>query len=416
VLDLDAGELMNDQVIAEFLKYLGLIVGTASAIWGAANELKEDDPKGGKRLSVAGKTSIAITVISLVVSLTSAAVGDKLARAADKSAEAKRQAETVSQIQRHQELISRQLEALALSEKAREEQHQRFDGLTRQEARSASKILMAGQSLRDISLTWTFPRGGSIANALFSQFDGDVDELDKEWGRDPHWNLYYEKKEYLNYDDVVRSLLNQLGVAASNGGSTLAMFKLDDTGAVVLPPGFLKVNQLGTLDVPLKDVDVAAGIELSGEGSPTQRRKFTSSMSLPEVYRTGSAVELRWDLSGVNSVRAIDKADPSLIAVLPHQMQVVVLTSIENLPVNPSETSEATYLIDMWHVSTDGKKDLTPMPLRASRLRLVPNGVESMASTYEMKLVKIQPVLIREPDKWYCQAAIWSGRLLEAEP
>jgi uncharacterized protein (DUF1778 family) len=43
---------MNDQVIAEFLKYLGLIVGTASAIWGAANELKEDDPRDFEVLSL----------------------------------------------------------------------------------------------------------------------------------------------------------------------------------------------------------------------------------------------------------------------------------------------------------------------------------------------------------------------------
>jgi hypothetical protein len=69
---------MDYQVVAAGLKYLGVIVGTASSIWGVLTDPKKDGPDGRKVLTRPGKISIVVTTISLVVSLTSAAVEQRL--------------------------------------------------------------------------------------------------------------------------------------------------------------------------------------------------------------------------------------------------------------------------------------------------------------------------------------------------
>ena|ERR1700731_4905186 len=149
---------MNYQILTEALKYLGLLIGTASSVWGALNELKEDGPDGRKKLTRAGKLSIVITIFSFAVSLTSQGIGDNLQRKAEIKLEAQRQDERIAELARHQELISHQVQTLSLEEKTREEALQRFDRLAHQEAASTADILIAGQSLRDISLTWQFPK------------------------------------------------------------------------------------------------------------------------------------------------------------------------------------------------------------------------------------------------------------------
>ena len=69
-------------------------------------------------------------------------------------------------------------------------------------------------------------------------------QLDEEWGKDPHDEFTYQKLAEFNYEDVVRSLILQLGDASKDDEYALALFALDDAGSVILPLGFLNVDQL----------------------------------------------------------------------------------------------------------------------------------------------------------------------------
>jgi len=412
---------MNYQVVAAGLKYLGLIVGTASSIWGALSELKKDGPDGRKVLTRPGKISIAVTIISLVVSLTSAAVEERLARQSDKRATDQRQADSISELRRHQELISSQLQVLGLSEKTREEDQGRFNQLTRQQALATRNILIAAQSLRQISITWTFPHANSIKREIFKSLADDEAQLDEEWGKDPHDGLYYQKFAQFNYEDVVRSLILRLGDASQGDKYALALFALDDAGSVILPLGFLNVDQLRSqhfVALPSLDFDVAAGIQLLGNDVPTRKRRlFASSFSYPNVPEDNSNVELHWDIAGADAIRAIDKSDPSLIPILPQVMRVAIITEIRELIVNPSQTSEQIYSWNIWDRNGSRRgRDLAVAPFRGSRLRIVPNGIEDMARTYEMREVSSRNIGVSYDVPAFCEIEMWEGTPVSTDP
>src|SRR5450631_751726 len=227
--------MSNDglQFVSQFVKYFSLVIGTASSVWGATTELKEPGANGQKRLTKSGKVSIAITIVSFVVSLTSAGLGDRLARGTDRAAAVR-------------------------------------------EARTTRDDVLMIQSLRSLKIEWVFPALDAKTSELFS------DNLGKNFARDRETLLQlYDgdaaSYEYQTADTIFRQKriltpsLNLIGGAGWSEESTLALFALDDPAAVVVPMGYLKLGQLDS-DKPLDpnhlpSIDVAAGVRIEDKRS-----------------------------------------------------------------------------------------------------------------------------------------------------
>jgi hypothetical protein len=128
-------------------------------------------------------------------------------------------------------------------------------------------------------------------------------------------------------------------------------------------------------------------------------------------------VELHWDIAGADAIRAIDKTDSSLIPVLPQVMRVAIITGIRELIVDPSQTSAQIYSWNIWE--RDGSrngKDLAVAPFRESRLRIVPNGIQDMARTYEMREVSSRSVGASYDVPSFCRIEMWEGSPVSADP
>lgn len=425
------GEQMSNeslQVIAQITKYLGVVVGTASSVWGAIHELNKSGPDGQKRLTTAGKFSIAITIVSFVVSLASAAVGDRLARIADNDAQKRRQDDAIAQITRHQELISGELQALDAADKTRSEQRRQFDELAQREAKSTRNIVFSAQPLRSLNVDWVFP-------ALTPSTSQQIVEAENKLKKPAEFLLYrlfdgrstpeyFQQYFDMRQDALLTPVLNSLGGAGWSDDSTVALFALDDSAAVVLPLGYVTLEQLGFKEDAAgspagspKPISVAAGVRFhekfeNGNDVTPRLRSFVSPFSAADVHMKGHSLTISWDLPSTDCMRAIDKADPSIVvtARMPDRMRVMILTHIYESPWETGESTNMNVPLPWQEAKTT---DITPTTFRGSRLRITANDVREMSATYTMKLVSITQLY--DGEIYYGDGALWRGER-EAAP
>jgi hypothetical protein len=106
------------------------------------------------------------------------------------------------------------------------------------------------------------------------------------------------------------------------------------------------------------------------------------------VVRHDGSVTLTWDLDPQCLANGVDSADRSArpTARLPQRMMFFVLTDIATLPFDPSNFAQADATLP-WDFVTPPRQTR-----HASRLRLVPNGDETLAVEYEMWLQRTLPM------------------------
>lgn len=322
------------QILAQSLKYFGLMVGTASAVWGALLDLKEEGLGGKKRLTRAGKLSIGITIVSLVVSLTSAALGDRLAREADRTAAKKRQDESFEQFRRHQELISGQLQELDKAEKLRSEQREQFDKLTQREAKRTTDIIIAGQPLTSLTVTWAIR--GLDAELVQMLKNGDENAMNfikgeqGERGDEQNRAVFREEQLYPFLVALARHFTKD--TAKDPNPNVVVLLALDDDHNSVLPFGFFDQTNpwLRRTASTASEYTVPPGVEIGGH-SAFGNGKLPNWPWL-QVHDTN--VVITWTLDPLTFSTALNRQNNFIVptAKCPSVLRIAILFDIKEEP------------------------------------------------------------------------------------
>ncbi|MDX6497864.1 MAG: hypothetical protein QOG23_1124 [Blastocatellia bacterium] len=110
--------------LLSILKYFGLLLATVSTIWGLTHELATKDDSGNRRLTKAGRYSIALVILGLLISLNTTTLEILLKQRADDRARAEKLEEQSRKQQEQQQQALDRLERRDEDRKRAEEAQQ----------------------------------------------------------------------------------------------------------------------------------------------------------------------------------------------------------------------------------------------------------------------------------------------------
>lgn len=300
------------------LKYSGSFLASASAIWGTMHDLKEKDATGHSRLTSAGRASILLTLAGLLISACSTYVADRI--------DEEKAYETA--IREQQRETQRRFESLA--------QDQR-NALRMAQATQA--IVIAGQPLSTINLTWDFeglPAQTLAAIGNAERAASDFEESNEDLFRMLHGDLLNSARMIVHRHMVLYPTITMLASGTSSDAPSIILVPLNSGRSAVLPLGRLPFNS--------DTKGVSPTVEFNEEFrqwqlmTPLVARERTGREYSAHLGRHGSHVVLTWQISATAMVRSLDLLDSAAkpTAALPDTIELLIVHAIERWPASPS--------------------------------------------------------------------------------
>lgn len=346
-----------DQLLS-ILKYAGLILATVSSIWGATNVVSRE-VNGKKKLTLAGRFSLALTIAGFLISISSTLLQD------------------------HQNKIKGEAAAL-------------------KEIHKTNQIILAGQPLTSLHLQWKFDARNNFLGPLMDSCKSDWDRYHTDWVQggtiSTQANALY--KEYFLYP-FFGSVLNDSVFYESD---FLMLISIDNTQSSVLSfgclndtvrfPGYDKKIPSYKALLSKNKWHLSGGISFSSEVDEGIHfgEDITTGRTLsrqPSLIKKNDSVLFDWNLDPFNFMRSVDKMDPNIIltANLPKKLKVLLM---HNMKIVPFENNNMTYSphYSLWDEYGADKKTQNDI-LKHSEIWLIPNGLVDEASHYRLsRMVK----------------------------
>jgi hypothetical protein len=375
-------------VLLELLKYFGVFLSLASGIWGTVNEVTKTGQSGRKHLTRAGRIALALMIAGAGIS--SATVFVTRAKTENEAQHALRT-----------KLEEEQTKA--------EKERKRDQSITR-------NIIASGQRLRTFRLVWNMD---GVNKALLEELSKAYTKVQQEINQSEYnhirdWGGYNELEEEVARHWQVYPWLNVLATGQWRRDPVLVLIPLDTSRSTMLPLGVANNNENG-------DIDWAAGVELAHKdgdpfgGAPwSNRHRQFSTEALLAIK--GTQVEVSWYFSASSFAAAIDRASQNIEinAVFPRELKIGILTNIEKLPVDSTNSALSNLL--PWGMRKGENPPADGPNFVKSTLVITPNDLPDLAAKYEMKRIGTKKIVTAvEPDgiyyieTRYCDFTLWEG-------
>jgi hypothetical protein len=342
------------------LKYLGLGLAAGSSVWATVNVLTVDPGDGRKHLTNAGRSSIMFTMLGLIISI----VSEDLAR---RSAESTQAAQVAA------------------------------------EAKRTNDIIIAGQPLTSLNLTWAFRGLDSGLVQLLKKGNDDANAfiVDQQGERDGQQNSAVFRERQL-YPFLV-ALLRQFTKDNTKGGDSnvTVLFPLDDDQNAVVPFGFLD-KEKAWLGPAASEAVKPANVPSLEIGSHEYIGN-TGLLNWPDLQSDGTNATITWRLDPSTFAKSFSRQNQFILptAKLPTILRVAVLFDIK---VIPFATSNFALAFDQkfWNFPDydDGQnrnfRGKVPLITNdfSSSVQLVPNN--SSIVVYNYSLAQVYETLFRD--------------------
>lgn len=337
-------------ILLTVLKYLGLALAAGSSIWGTVNVLTISTPDGRKKLTSAGRVSIALTILGLIISFTSESVQRQIAAA-----------QVVSDAQR----------------------------------------AIASQPLTGLELTWDF-RG--LDNGLVQVLKRGNDDAmkfleDAQGERDAQQNgalyradqlypfLLALSRELVNDSTTERESTKKEDPAKQGGTDVLVLLPLDDDQNTVLSFGLVSANMFRG---KTNEAPTPAGVR-SVETQNNAEMGNGDLANWPELDAGANNARITWHLDPTSFAKSISRQNQSIIptARFPSVLHIALLFDIHELPFKEGNFA-APLDQDFWF-RLEGRhaRDASPAPVTLNRgfsssVRIIPNRSSMAVYNYDL--------------------------------
>jgi hypothetical protein len=360
------------------LKYLGLALAAGSSIWGTVNELTVT-VDGRKKLTRAGRVSIALTILGLVISVTSEDIQRRIV-AAQAAAEAQRTNDIV--------MGGQPLTGLTLSWTFGGLDKDLLDVLKKGDA-EANKYLYHAQGNRDAQQNGALYRVDQLYPFLLALSRKLVNETSIEPAKDTD---AAPPKSKANQKERIKATQEQ-PTTPEQDPSVLMLLPLDDDQNAVLSFGFLA--KLPTEAQGKEKTPPPSKIPPSIENTDYSYFGNTSLSNWPRLDQKADAVTIAWHLDPTTFASSISKQNQAIgpTAKLPEVLHIALIFDIDTLPFtngNLAAPEDQTF----WFASAPGRGEIDPGPAPitlkngfTSVIRLTPNSSALVAFNYDLHAI-----------------------------
>jgi hypothetical protein len=411
-------------MILAALTYAGLLLATISAIWGTTHDVKEKDTFGNSRLTPAGRVSIVLTVVGLLISAAATYIDDQLKRDAsyrqamqEQRAEEQKQLDKLTQLQRDAEArqerrdveLQQERRALETRQEQRELVQQQDQREARRQVDAIRAITVSGQKLTAIRVRWTFKNvPEAVAKAVVTELAAaeEFETGNEDLFQELRGSYLTRARQMVHRHKVLYPWLNVLAQNTSTDSSAVVLVSLDSTFSSVLPLGLVRYEK--------QTQDFAGTVEFPNEFDAwTHFNVFERSRSTAyeaHLERDGLNIAAVWNIEAGSLDQAIDRLekDVSLAAALPDRIFVTILTSIERLPVAASNAASG-----FAEIAEQGGFPSNGDFRERSTFDIQPNNLHDYHVTYKMRFrgsrnfEHYDPVYDTRTN--YCQITSWEG-------
>jgi hypothetical protein len=335
------------------LKYAGLALAASSSIWATFNELTVTAPEGHKRVTVAGVVSIGLTLLGLLISF-----------------------------------LSQDLERRRTAKVAKEQ--------VATEATRTNEIIIAGQPLTSLSLTWSFHGIDCGLAELLKKGDDDALAviMDAQGGRGGEQNrsLYRGMQLYPFLLGLARSFARVS--AKPDLFSILILVALDDDPNTVLPFGLIDNRVLSSW---LQHSKIPEAPSLPSLETNMNACLGNSDLrNWPSLEASESDVIVYWRLDPSTFAKCISRQNNFVAptAKMPHRLRIAALFDLSGLPFRPGNfalpVDENFWNFPDYQDNRNSNFRGTLDPITSdftSSVELVPNNSDLVAYSYNLSRV-----------------------------
>ena len=330
-------------------------------------------------------------------------------------------------------LLSFDLEGRRRTEDAKVAQQRDADRL--------KQLIVAGQPSTSLDVEWRFSDVGADIRKSFDEAEARLDRLPEE--QEERFKHLYgvqrtESFAFLRRHWQLHPFLQVITGAQNAGSSVVAVIALDDSAASVVPFGVLDYNPTPADKGRFGEASrtyyrkentkgAAAGVNyhetvdrffrMSSE--PSRTRTSPLAGGSPILTRRGSEFSIVWQVSAAHLEAAVDRVAGGLStpASLPDSLRIriLILYRLFDLPARPNN-----FAIPLWRENYFGDPGLFSaidasaprVPFGGSTLRIVPNGAQDAAATYDIVPLKRVRIADASPEirEDYCDALVLVGK------
>ena len=277
------------------------------------------------------------------------------------------------------------------------------------ERKRTNKIILSGQPLAQIEVTWEFHNVHQAVLQLMADADTSIQEdyelayYNVPMRQDDYkfLNAFYKLYPFLNLISSDKEV--DLEQEAGSSENVIALISLDNSQNSILPIGVLSEKVLGLEETkkssqfdPLfsggikfyEDLDYFWAQTYTDEPKIKRSRKINDA---PVLTAEEDKIIIKWLLDPFTFFNSVDRQNPNitLTANLPTQLKVIILNRIEQLPFNSNNLSSPEECYP-WQVD-NYKANFETDKFSSSLFSIVPNGLNEQAIKYKLQsLIKYQ--------------------------
>jgi hypothetical protein len=343
--------------VLTILKYLGLALAAGSSIWGTVSDLTTSAPDGSKKLTPAGRVSIALTIVGLIISVISEDVQRRIA--ANQAAE---------------------------------------------EARRTNDIVIAGQPLTGLALTWEFHGLDNDLVQVLKKGDDDITKFlyHAQGNRNAAQEgaLHRVEQLYPFLTALSRKLVKDNTSKKDSAKeedakkeeipNVLVLLSLDDDQNAVVSFGFLQKDTPWSSTDKNKQSTRPPSVE-------ADNNSFMGNSDLanwPSLDTKGNNATITWHLDPTTFSKSISRQNQFAIptAKLPSVLHIALLFDIKDLPFDEGNFAAPLDLQFWFPLEGRHSRDGVTPPIVLSRgfsssVRLVPNSSAVVVYDYDLSKV-----------------------------
>jgi len=298
---------------------------------------------------------------------------------------------------------------------------------TLRELRATREIILAGQPLVSLKLIWTFKNVPGEILEIARRKDIESDDKESE-DRLEYYVGRYEPSTYLIAEamaqdrryQVVYPSLNVLAGGKWELSPVLAILTLNSSGASVLPLGCLNHNE-SLVNAP-GGVEFMEDIDNSRSNQSLERTRRSEEFTARRTD-TKDGLALEWHFPAGEFDKVVDHrvSGLQLTATFPETIRMVILNSIESLPLNSNNFAQ---MDEPFPESGDRNPGLASF-IDKSVLRLIPNDLPNYVVQYKMSYKGHSHLTGQEMQqsdgaffaktKDFCNVSIWTGNRVSSD-